>query len=238
MSSRATGGTLSTHIGEPDINRSCDMRSSGRDCVRRTEGEKRARSAHEPQVPGLHGQPQRCQAQGGRQGPRQAQGPRARTDPSDKRHHLRRRRRRAWRSPAWLESVLRHHRGAAPFARPRQVGTTQVSLPSLESNAGERAIGNCANVACLCVQRGMPASPHTVRGGCRRRRLCRSCYPCASSNKWDCRALRRGRNLLHRTAGYVTRSSGGVGEAARLSPIPIGLPEGRVNENALHQSNM
>jgi len=140
--------------------------------------------------------------------------------------------------PHWLESVRRNHRGAEPFARPRQVGTTQVSLPSLESNAGERAIGNCANVACLCVQRGMPASPHTVHGGCRRRRPCRSCYPCASSNKWDCRALRRDRNLLHRTAGYVTRSSGGVGEAGRLSPIPIGLPEGRVNENALHQSNM
>ena len=83
------------------------------------------------------------------------------------------------------------------------------------SNGVERAIGNCANAACLCVQRGIPASPHTVHGGCRRRRPCRSRSRCASSNKWDYRALRRGRNLLHRTAGYVTRSSGGAGGGGR-----------------------
>jgi hypothetical protein len=74
-----------------------------------------------------------ARAQGGRQGPRQAQGPRAGTDPSYKRHPLRRRRRRASRNPAWLESVLRNHRGAEPSARPRQVGTTQVTLLSLET---------------------------------------------------------------------------------------------------------
>jgi hypothetical protein len=68
---------------------------------------------------------------------------------------------------------------------------------------------------CLCVQRGIPASPHTVHGGCRRRRPCRSRSRCASSNKWDYRALRRDRNSIHRTAGYVTRSSGGVGGGGR-----------------------
>ncbi len=38
---------------------------------------------------------------------------------------------------------------------------------------------------------------------------------------WDYPALRRGRNLLHRTAGYVTRMSGGVGGGSReASPYP------------------
>ena len=80
---------------------------------------------------------------------------------------------------------------------------------------GRAGIGNCANAACRCVQRGIPASPPTVHGGCRRRRPCRSRSRCLSSNKWDYRALRCGRNLLHRIAGYVTRSSGSVGKGGR-----------------------
>jgi len=111
---------------------------------------KRGRSAHEPKVPGLHGQPQRRPTQGGRQGPRQAQGPCAGTDPSDKRHHFRRRRRRASRNPAWLESVLRNHRGAEPSARPRQVGTTQVTLLSLET-MGSSGLSGTAQTRRVCA---------------------------------------------------------------------------------------
>jgi formyltetrahydrofolate synthetase len=40
-------------------------------------------------------------------------------------------------------------------------------------------------------------------------------YHCASSKIWDYRALRHGRNSIHRTAGYVTRTSGGVGGGGR-----------------------
>ena len=111
---------------------------------------KRGRSAHEPQIPGLHGQPQRRPTQGGRQGPRQAQGPCAGTDPSDKRHPFRRRRRRASRNPAWLESVLRNHRGAQPSSRPRQVGPTQVTLLSLET-MGSSGLSGTAQTRRVCA---------------------------------------------------------------------------------------
>jgi RNA-directed DNA polymerase len=81
------------------------------------------------------------EAQGGRQGPRQAEGPRAGTDPSYPRHRicvivaeL--------RDPAWLESVFRHRRSTEPSARHRQVDTTQVTLLSLETmgSAGYREL--------------------------------------------------------------------------------------------------
>ena len=62
-----------------------------------------------------------------------------------------------------------------------------------------------------CAKRGTPASRRMVHGGCRRRPPWQSHYPCASSSTWDYRALRHGSNSIHRTAGYVTRSSAGVG---------------------------
>lgn len=77
---------------------------------------------HEAEVPGLHGQTQRCRTQGEC----------AATDPSEKRRQLCRRRRRAARIPVWLAGVVRKHRGAEHSAQPRQVGTPQVTLPPRE----------------------------------------------------------------------------------------------------------
>jgi hypothetical protein len=54
-----------------------------------------------------------------------------------------------------------------------------------------------------------------VHGACRRHRHWRSRYHCASSKTWDYPALRHGRNSIHQTAGYVIRTSGGVGGRGR-----------------------
>jgi len=83
----------------------------------------------------------------------------------------------------------------------------------------ERATGSCANTVSRSAKPETPASPRTLRGGCRRHRPCRSRSRCASSNKGAYRALRCGRNWLHRTAGYVTRSSGGRPRGFLLSRL-------------------
>ena len=74
---------------------------------------------------------------------------------------------------------------------------------------------NCASAACRCAKRGTLASRLMARGGCRRHQHWRSRYHCASSPIWDYRILHHGRNSIHRTAGYVTRTSGGVGGGSR-----------------------
>uniref|UniRef100_E6QDA7 Uncharacterized protein n=1 Tax=mine drainage metagenome TaxID=410659 RepID=E6QDA7_9ZZZZ len=40
-------------------------------------------------------------------------------------------------------------------------------------------------------------------------------YHWPSSRTWECRALRPGKHSIHRTAGYVIRTSGGVGGRGR-----------------------
>jgi len=62
---------------------------------------------------------------------------------------------------------------------------------------------------------GTRANRRMARGGCRRRRHWQPRYHCASSKTWGYRILQRGRNSIHRTAGYVTRTSGGVGGGGR-----------------------
>ncbi len=52
-------------------------------------------------------------------------------------------------------------------------------------------------------------------GDCRRRPPWLWHYPYATSSPWEYRALPHGKNSIHRTAGYVTRSSGGVGGRGR-----------------------
>jgi len=93
----------------------------------------RGGSPVESQVPGLHGQSQRSQAQGGRSGHRKAQGANTRADPSYERSPMVGRRGRAERNPAWLESVFRHCRSAESSARHRQMDTTQITLLPLEA---------------------------------------------------------------------------------------------------------
>jgi hypothetical protein len=220
MSSRATGGTVLTHIGEPDMNRSCHIRSSGRDCVRRTEGESAldrpinrkflgftvSRNAAKLKVADKALDKLKDRV---REPTRRTRGTTFAVVVAEPGEAL-----PGWKAyfgiaevpgplrdlDRWVLCPLRCHLwkqwGRAGYPEPRKRGVS-------------------------VRERGIPASPHTVHGGCRRRQPCRSCYPCASSKKWDCRALRRGRNSIHRTAGYVTRSSGGVGDAARLSPISI-----------------
>ena len=83
------------------------------------------------------------------------------------------------------------------------------------NNGGQGAIGNCASAACRSAKRGTPASRLMARGVYRKRRHWRSRYHCASSPTWDYRILHHGRNSIHRTAGYVTRTSGGVGGRGR-----------------------
>jgi hypothetical protein len=143
------------------------------------------------------------------------QGPLAGTDPSYARHQHWRTRRGAERNPAWLESVLRHCRGAESSARDRQVGTTQVALLSLET-MGVGWLSGTAQARHLGArsvehQQVGPWSMAAVEDA----GSCPSRYHCASSSTWDYPALRHGRNSIHRTAGYVTRTSGGVGGGGR-----------------------
>jgi hypothetical protein len=77
-------------------------------------------------------------------------GRRAGADPSDERQLRRRRRRRAWRNRACLQSVLRNRRGAEPSARPRQVGTTHVALPSVET-MGSSGLSGTAQTRRVCA---------------------------------------------------------------------------------------
>ena len=69
------------------------------------------------------------------------------------------------------------------------------------------------------------------RGGRRRHPPWLWRYPCATSRPWEYRALRPGKNSIHRTAGYVTRSSGGVGGRGReASSYPDWALKARVDE--------
>jgi hypothetical protein len=106
-------------------------------------------------------------------------------------------------------------RSAEPSARHRQVDTTQVTLLSLETmgagglsgTAQARGIG-ARSVEHQQVRPWAVAFVEDPRPGF-------GAYPCATSRTWEYRALPHGKNSIHRTAGYVTRSSGGVGGRGR-----------------------
>jgi len=83
-------------------------------------------------------------------------------------------------------------------------------LPLCQDHGDRRAIGNCANVASRSAKRGIPTHRPTGQGDCRRHPPWPWRYQCATSRTWGCRALLHGRNSIHRTAGYATRSRGGV----------------------------
>lgn len=115
-------------------------------------------------------------------------------------------------------SAFRHCR-SAEFLCARSTCRYGASCAAISGkDRGRRAIVNCARAAYRCAKRGTPASQPVAPDGRRRRRHWRLRYHCASSSTWDYRILlHHGRNSIHRTAGYVTRSSGGVGGRGRAA---------------------
>ena len=118
-----------------------------RECTKERGG-----PAPEPQVPGLHPQSQDQGAAGGRVGHRQTPGPVARDELLHTRAPFRPGRRRAERHPAWLESVLRHHRGAEASSRTGQMVQAKVTLLSMET-MGWSGMPRAAQVRRVCARR-------------------------------------------------------------------------------------
>ena len=98
---------------------------------------------------------------------------------------------------------------------PKEVPLGDGFRPQRSAHQAVREVQGCESAACRSATRGIPASRLMVRGGYQRHRHWRSRYHCASSPAWDYRTLHHGRNSIHRTAGYVTRTSGGVGGGSR-----------------------
>jgi hypothetical protein len=128
---------------------------------------------------------------------RQTQGPRARVEPPNTRPPLGDDRRRAESYPAWLESVLRHQRSAGPSARDGQVDSATVTLLRMEAMGIE----------------GLPriATVRRIRARSMERQ---------QEHAWPVANLEDPGTVVgdaNDSAGYVTRTHGGVGGGPRGS---------------------
>ncbi len=125
------------------------------------------------------------------QAPRQAQGRRAgtvtrRTDAPPGPSLL-----QGFEKLGFLENVRRALRNCCALCATSTSGYDASYAAISGSNAAGRAIGNGADATCRCVRRAIPVSPHTVDGGCRRRRPCRWRSRCASSEPMGLPSLAR-----------------------------------------------
>ncbi|MBL8413582.1 MAG: hypothetical protein JNM42_03995 [Propionivibrio sp.] len=127
----------------------------------------------------------------------------------------------------WMRSSSIHffERNQDALSAPGFVSLSSAMIVKIMASGFEviTPCGHPANAASLSEKRGTPVSQLMARGGCRRQRHWQSRYHCASSSTGDYRTLHhRGRNSIHRTAGYETPTSGGVeGRAMRLLPVLI-----------------
>lgn len=122
--------------------------------------------------------------------------------------------RRTKKSPAWLESLLRHCRSDEPSARHRQMDTTEATLLYLETMGSSRLSGT-AQTRCLRAR----SLEHQQKCAWSVAFIKDPCVIAGSAGEGICTngAARLGgaAGMNHRTAVYVIRMLGGVGGRSR-----------------------